>query len=469
MKRLTLIFVVLAAVAAPAAHASDQQLLVVQDNPQILGKPDATAAEFRSLGADVVKIQLYWDDVAPTGRRKPAGFDGSNPASYHWDTYPGAVNAVIAAGMRPYLSIGGHAPKWATNGPGRSGVSRPSANEFALFAEAVGRQFPSVQIWSIWNEPNLSSWLSPQRKQGVPQSPSIYRGLYLAGHAGLRASGHGGDRILIGELMPRGGNSSRKIRPLTFLREMVCLDSHYREYRGRAARARGCGRVARIPTSGLAYHPYTLRGGPGIDDGPGDAAIGELRLVTKTLDALARRGKLPRGLPLWITEFGYQTNPPDPIFGVPLKRAAAFMDMSEWVAFRNRRVASYSQYTLQDDPPRPSGGRPFQRWSTWQSGLRFGNGRAKPAVYEAFRLPFLVRSLGPDVVELFGGGRTGSGPVAKIEAKAPGGRYRAIASLPVNEAGYFRQIVRLKKAYRHTFRVTLGGLSRPKRPAVVFF
>ena len=97
---------------------------------------------------------------------------------------------------------------------------------------------------------------------GVPQSPSIYRKLYLAGHAGLSATGHGGDRILLGELMPRGGTSPKKIRPLVFLRELVCLDSNYRQYRGRAARARGCGKVGRIPTSGLAYHPYTLRGGP---------------------------------------------------------------------------------------------------------------------------------------------------------------------------------------------------------------
>jgi hypothetical protein len=468
MKRLTLILVVLAAALAPAAQASDRQTLIVQDDARMLGHPDATAAEFASLGADVVKIQLFWNDVAPAGSSKPAGFDARNPASYHWDTYPGAVNAVIAAGMRPYLSIGARAPKWATRGRGRPGTSRPSAAEFGQFAEAVGRQFPNVRIWSMWNEPNLHAWLSPQRKRGVPKSPSMYRQLYLAGHAGLRASGHGGDTILIGELAPRGGRSSRKIRPLDFLREMVCLDRHYRQYRGRAARARGCERVGRLPTSGLAYHPYTLRGGPRIDDGPGDAAIGELGRVTKSLNALARRGKLPRSLPLWISEFGYQTRPPDPLFGVPLKRAAAFMDVSEWLAFRNRRVASYSQYTLWDDAPR-SGAHLFQRWSTWQSGLRFGNGNAKPAVYDAFRLPFLVRLLGPGVVELFGGGRTGSGPVATIEAKAPGGRYRSIASVPVNDAGYFRQIVRLKNAHRHTFRITIGGVSRTKRPAVVVF
>ena len=69
MKRLTFILVVLAAVAAPAAHASDRQLLIVQEQNALLGQPDATASQIAALGADVVKIQLYWGDVAPAGRR----------------------------------------------------------------------------------------------------------------------------------------------------------------------------------------------------------------------------------------------------------------------------------------------------------------------------------------------------------------------------------------------------------------
>jgi hypothetical protein len=463
MKRLTLVTALFVAVLAPVAHASSNQLVVFQDNGRMLGSPDATAQEIRGLGADVVKIQLYWGDVAPAGRTKPAGFDAGDPAAYHWNVYPGAVRAIVEAGMQPFLSIGGRAPRWATNGRGRAGTGRPSAKEFGLFAQAVARQFPNVHIWSVWNEPNLNSWLSPQRKRGVPQSPSIYRRLYLAGHAALSAGGHAGDTILLGELMPRGGRSARKIRPLDFLRELVCLDRNYRQYRGAAAKRRGCGRIGRIPTSGLAYHPYTLAGGPNRRELPGDAAIGQLRRVTRALDALARRGKLPPKLPLWITEFGFQTRPPDPVFGVSLKRAAGFMDIGEWIAFRNARVASYSQYTLVDDQPLSSG-RPFQRWSTWQSGLRFADGRKKPNVYAAFQLPFLVRSLGADAVELFGGGRGGAGATARIEAKVRGGRYRFVANVPVNEAGYFRRIVRRKGAYRQTFRVSLGGLSRTKRP-----
>ncbi len=463
MKRLTIIIAVLvAAVAAPAADASRRQLLIMQDDPRVRATPDATLSEFAELGADVVKVNLYWDELAPRRRRKPRGFDGSDPASYSWGAYDAVVRSILARGLRPYLALGNHAPAWATGRRGRRGTYRPNAKEFGRFARAAGEHFAGVEIWSIWNEPNLYSWLSPQRRKGVPLSPSIYRKLYLAAHRALRNSGHGDDTILIGELMPRGGTSSRRIRPLEFLREMVCLDRRYRQIRGKAARRRKCRRVGRIPTSGLAYHPYTQGGGPRVSEATDDAAIGQLGRVRSTLDKLARRGKLPRRLPIWITEFGFQTRPPDP-FGARLKRAAGFMDESEWIAFRNPRVAAYSQYTLTDDPPKSSGGR-LLRWSSWQAGLRFLDGRAKPHVYDAFELPVFIRSLGRDAVVVFGGRRTLTGGSALIESKPPGGRYRKRGSIPVGRAGYFNQVIRVRRGFRHTFRVTLDGESRIKRP-----
>ncbi len=250
--------------------------------------------------------------------------------------------------------------------------------------------------------------------------------------------------------MPRGGTDSRKVRPLEFLREMMCLDRNYRQYRGSAARKRGCRRVGRIPTSGLAYHPYTLANGPDVNEGADEAAIGQLSRVRRTLDALARRGKLPRRLPIWITEFGYQTRPPDRN-ATRLRRAPALMDLSEWIAFRDRRVASYSQYQLRDD-------------DFWQSGLRFADGDAKPGVYAAFSLPVFVRSLGGNAVEVFGGGRGASGAAAQVESKPPGGSYRSLGSAAVNSSGYFRQVFRISGASRRKFRVTLGAQQRVKKP-----
>ena len=452
MRRLTITIAMLiaAAVAAPTADASTRQLTIMQDDSHVRFRTAQTLDEFARLGVDIVKVNLYWDEVAPRGRRKPSGFDGADPGGYSWGNYDSTIQAIVDRGMRPFLSLGGRGPDWATGSRGRRGTHKPKAKEFGRFAEAAGRRFPGVDIWSIWNEPNLYSWLFPQRRRGVPVSPSIYRKLYLAGHRGLRASGNERDTILLGELMPRGGTDPRKVPPLQFLREMACLNSNYRPYRGRAAKLRGCGgRVGRIPTSGFAYHPYTLAGGPRVDERRDDAAIGQLDRVRSTLNALARRGKLPGRLKIWITEFGFQTKPPDP-FGTSIRRAPRLMDLSEGIAYRDPRVATYAQYTLRDN-------------DAWQSGLRFASGRVKRHVYEAFRMPLLVRSLGGNRVEVFGALRTASGGTAQVESKPPGGRYRSRGSASVNRAGYFRRVFRVRRAFRHKFRVTLDGRSRVKR------
>jgi hypothetical protein len=449
MKRLTITIATLvaAAVAAPAANASSHQLLVMQDDVHILSAPAATVADMAGYGTDVVKINLYWDEVEKTR------------GTFNWSSYDGAVNAVVAAGLQPYLTIGSHAPKWATRKGGRAGTNRPDPPAFKTFAQAAGQHFPDVHIWAIWNEPNLYSWLSPQRSHGTPISPSLYRNLYLAGYRGLKAGGHTGDKFLLGELMPRGGTSSQKVRPLEFLREMACLDRHYHQIRGKAAKKRGCRKVGRFPTSGIAYHPYTPPAGPHTPEGPDDAAIGQLGRLRATIDALARRGKLPRHLPIWITEFDYQTKPPDPIFGTPLKKAASFMDESEWIAFRNRRVAAYSQYTLYDSPPRAGSG-PL-RWSSWQAGIYFRTGKRKPYVFSAFRLPVYVHQLGGNRVEIFGGRRI-PGETASIAVKSPGHSYRSLGSVAVNSAGYFRRVFKVNGARRSKYKVTIDGVSRVK-------
>ena len=464
-----------AAVAAPDAGAASRQVTVMQDDALLLRSDSATRArtldEMDRLGADVVKVQVYWSEIAPPGRSKPRGFDAADPGSYAWGPYDEIVAGAVARGMRPFLALGNRAPDWATAKRSRyRGTYRPSPREFELFARAAGERYsgsfgslPRVDLWSIWNEPNLFSWLGPQRaKNGTPLSPVVYRKLYLAGYRGLRATGHGRDTILLGELMPLGAGSPRKVPPLQFLREMACLDRRFRPYRGRAARVRDCKGVRRIPTSGVAHHPYTPAGGVHTRAKRDEAPISALRNLTRTLDAIARRGRLPRRLPVWITEFGFQTDPPDP-FQVPIRRAPGFMDESEWLAFRNSRVRSYSQYTLRDDPPRQSSSN-FVKWSSFQMGLRFHNGRKKPGVYDAFPMPAFVRLLGGSRVEVFGGLRAERPGRARIAARVQGGRYRSVGSAPLNSAGYFRKVVRVRRAADAKYRITIGGRRRDKSP-----
>jgi hypothetical protein len=464
-----------AAVGAPAADAGSRQVTVMQDDALLLRHDGATRArtldEMDRLGADVVKVQVYWNEIAPQGRRKPEGFDATDPAGYAWGAYDEIVQGIVARGMRPFLALGNRAPDWATAKRGRyRGTYRPSARELGLFARAAGERYsgsygglPRVDLWSVWNEPNLFSWLAPQRaKDGTPLSPTVYRKLYQAAHEGLRATGHADDTILLGELMPLGAGSPRKVPPLEFLREVACLDRRFRPFRGRAARVRDCRAAGRIRTSGIAHHPYTPGGGVNARGKRDEAPIAQLDRLTRTLDAIARRGRLPRRLPVWITEFGFQTNPPDP-FQFAIRRVPGLMDESEWIAFRNRRVRSYSQYSIRDDPPRANGSS-LLSYSSFQMGLRFHTGRKKPGVYEAFPMPAFVRLLGGNRVEVFGGLRAGGAPRASIAARVRGGSYRSVGSAPLNSAGYFRKVFRVRRAADSKYRIAIGGRTRHKSP-----
>jgi hypothetical protein len=241
---------------------------------------------------------------------------------------------------------------------------------------------------------------------------------------------------------------------------MACLNSRYRPYRGRAARQRGCGSVGRIPTSGIAYHPYTPRGGPRKRPRANEASIGTLGRITRVTDAIARRGRMSSRLPVWVTEYGFQTNPPDP-FQYPIRRVPGFMDVSEWLTFRNPRVASYSQYQLKDD--RLNSGSLFRRYAGFQQGLRFASGRPKRGVYAAFRMPVFVRLLSANRVEIFGGLRSASGGSASIASRRGRGSYRPLGQAGLNSSGYFRAVFRSPGAARRTYRVQIGDFTRTKR------
>jgi hypothetical protein len=72
---------------------------------------------------------------------------------------------------------------------------------------------------------------------------------------------------------------------------------------------------------------------------------------------------------VWITEYGYQTNPPDRTFGVSWKKQADYLEQAWQLARRNPRVDVFLWFLLQDEV---SLGR-------WQSGLISVEGERQPA------------------------------------------------------------------------------------------
>ena len=114
-------------------------------------------------------------------------------------------------------------------------------------------------------------------------------------------------------------------------------------------------------------------------------------------------------MPLYLTEFGYQTNPPDPL-GVSLAQQAAYLDQSEFIAYNNPNVRTLSQFLLVDDKPLAGVSNPIAAYGgTFQSGLEFQNGRRKPS-YSSYRMPIFIsipRARRGHAIRLWGMARAG--------------------------------------------------------------
>src|SRR3954470_14026803 len=437
----------------------------------------------------------------------------ADPASYsqdRWRRYDRIVKLAGKHGLNVYFSITGPAPRWATRSRTRNiNNDRPNPRDFRDFVTAVGRRssgsypdpdaapppdpapttpslpvstdppesqpvIPRVARWSFWNEPNFPSWLGPQwkrvgRRAYRPISPTLYRRLVDAGWLGLQGTTHAGDVILLGETAPYGPHDPKRpgVKGLMaapmFLRELYCVNKRYRPYRGRAARVRACPTTAAsrrrfrathpalFEATGWAHHAYSLQRPPTFKGRRRDAApLGALYRLTRALDrSQFRWGAESAEWPIWITEYGYQTLPPDPYRGVSWGRQASWMSWGEYLAYRNPRVDSYAQFLLVDDAPKKGlRRRDKRRWVTWQSGFITLGGQIKPSMDE-FRRPIHVtpaRAHRGRSARVFGLLRTApyDTPIdARIEFARSGGPWQALASTTVTNArGYLLQRVR---------------------------
>jgi hypothetical protein len=220
-------------------------------------------------------------------------------------------------------------------------------------------------------------------------SGAIYRRLYLAGYAGLQASGNfTGMTVMMGETSPVGVRVGNIPPPLAFLRAVLCLNSRYHM-------SSSCGMV---PIGGWAQHPYTEKQGPNwVPPSRDDVSIGTLGRLVTALNKAAAAGAIPANVPVYITEFGIESRP-DPN-AVTLARQAEYLAISEHLAWLNPRVASYAQYQLADSAPARGG--PFVRWASFEAaGLELLNGQPKPA-YNGWRLP-LTATVSRSTVSFWG-------------------------------------------------------------------
>ena len=370
----------LAVVSAQAASASRFLHVGIFDQTQTLYANSAqTFATYKTLHVQEVRLTLYWGGANGVARRKPQQpADPSDPA-YNWTVYDQAVREAAADGMHILFSIYG-TPAWANGGKGLNvaPTSAQALRDFAFaaaerysgtFVPAGGKVLPAVRDWIAWNEPNNPIFLTPQYKRvagrWVIESAIAYAAICNSIYGGVHASGLSGELVGCGATAPRGNNSPLSSRPsvapLVFLHAVKAAGlrtfdawAHHPYYQGPTA----------SPTSRVGL-------GAGVDEA---ITLGNLDDLISTVTELYGNKRI------WIDEYGYQTNPPDPIFGVSWAKQAAYLTQAFEIARENPRVDMFIWFLLRDEP----------NLSGWQSGLVTDTGKKKPSFDAYMRAALLV-------------------------------------------------------------------------------
>jgi Glycosyl hydrolase catalytic core len=364
------------AATVPVATAAPTMSIGVYDEGQtFFGNLDQVFSQYKALHVGVLRVNLYWG--GPLGVAKHRPFSSSDPrdAAYDWSVYDRTAFYAAASGIKLLFSITG-TPRWAN---GDQSSNRPPRNYALLrgFAYAAaarysgtyvgndGRVLPTVRLWAAWNEPNNPNFLRPQfvKEKGkwVIQSARDYAKICNAVYEGVHATLYKGEQVACGVTAPRGNNNPASARPsvspVAFLT---------------AAKKAGMKRFdayAHNPYYGVPTETPTTRP-PGTRSGQAPTAI-----TLANIDILiAAVGHLYGPRPIWITEYGYQTNPPDPHFGVSWAKQARYLTQAFAVARRNSRIKLMLWFLVRDEP----------NVAGWQSGLITTGGTRKPA-FSAFQ------------------------------------------------------------------------------------
>jgi hypothetical protein len=438
-----------------AAEASSRQFSIVQDDVAFrgfLGDPDRWFAETSPLGAEMVRFNLIWRDVAPGARstRRPSGHVPGDPASgYNWSEYDRAVNLARRHGLRVMLVPTGPVPYWASDDPRRCARARrknfcnyrPDAKQFGQFVKAAARRYRGrVRIWSVWNEPNLSSWLSPQvrrtRHGKARWSGRMYRALWYQAWKAIAKY----DRPRRGSVL--FGETAATHSPIILLRSALCLDPHGRPYRGRRRLAQGCPRrPKRLSVAGIAHHPYNqaATGSPRSRTGSRYSAPLAYTYRLHSLISLAAKYRRIKRKPIYMTEHGFQSRPPDR-FGARPWTQARYLNESDRLFFGDPWVRSVAQYELVDE----------KEVSSFNTGLRYWNGLKKKPAWPSYRLSVVVTRLSSRSVEVWGEARPARGrtTVSVYAYSKSRKRYLRVARARANPRGIFRKRVRRGSASR---------------------
>jgi hypothetical protein len=386
-------------------------------DPSLFASPDAGLAFTRvaGAGASVVRLQLIWAYTAP--KTRPAGFDPADPGdpAYDFSVLDTEVDQAVEHGLTPLVYVQ-TAPDW-----GRTksfGFVRPDPQAFGDFAHAAAARYsgafeghPRVRFWQAWNEPNKlpgPAWKASQ--------PDWYRALLDRFAASVHAV-QADNVVVAGGLAPFGGRTVDA--PLVFMRRLLCIQP-------------ACAEKASFEV--WSTHPYTSGGPVHKAFHPGDVSLGDLPAMHALLLAGVRAHRIVARQPVrfWVTEFSWDSSPPDP-GGLPAALEARWVSEALYRMW-SAGVTLCVWYRL-DDEPYPRG--------AYQSGLYYrartlAAERPKPAL-QAFRFPFVAFPNGAGVTVW---GRTPASTALRVTIEQHTTRWVPLGTVAADANGIFSGTLR---------------------------
>jgi hypothetical protein len=356
----------------------------------------ARLAELDRLGVDVVRYTIRWDLVA---RRQPRRPRDQEDAAYNWRSADRILQGLRRHGIAPLLTLYG-TPSWA-NGGRAPNFAPASSAAFASFARAAATRYPWVKLWTIWNEPNQAIWLRPTSARTYVRT--LLNPAYAQIHDVVPGARVGG-----GVTAARGGSAG--IAPVPWIREMGALGAKLDAY---------------------AHHPYPGHPRTETPWAPRCANCSTIAMADlERLETEVRRSFGPKRI--WLTEYGYQTNPPDFLLGVSPATQAGHVASASRRAYLAPGVDILLFFLVRDDASSDG----------WQSGLLTSRGDKKPA-YTAFRLPLTQVGRTGSSTRVWGQVRVGTGRQPYRLRRFERGRWSWVGGTRWTDAsGFFSATVR---------------------------
>jgi hypothetical protein len=380
---------------APQASAATDLKYGLTDDAWLLDGPgtlESRVTQLDTLGAHVVRFTLHWNQIAQSEPAAPT--DPTDPA-YDWTDADTVLDALHAHGIDVVLQLLG-TPSWANGGLGAN-YAPTSATSFRDFASAAAAKYPWVRRWLIWNEPNQVRWLRPT-------TPAVYTSRLLnPAYAAIHAAIPGAE-VAGGGTAPRG--STGGVSPVAWL-----LGMH----------------AAHAKLDAYAHNPYPLdpkRETP-LTGGCTKCTTITMATINKLVVLVTRN--FPRAR-IWLTEYGYQSNPPDPLLGVSTALQARYIGEGAYAAYRTPRVDLLIHFLYRDEPD----------ISRFQSGLVTLSDKEKPA-YAAFEIPLAQTARTGTRVSLWGElhAPAAARSTARLERKV-GSAWRTVATVHAGAGGFLR-------------------------------